>query len=282
MGSSIDLAISSATSSLEFSGKKWRGLLLPFAKVYAAEYGIFLLTGIIVAIAMLIGIGSSLAGIDNVIILGLVVAFTALVAIPATAFSQAISMVAYKIVDASGTKTVPIMKSAWDMMIPAGVYLFAVFGAITIVLGVFLIIGLALFSAGPLIGTVAVPALLVIFFLFATILGFFLQFAPIEIAINGADGIGSIRRSYALVRRNMASVFVFDLIMIAFALAIGIVFSIINQVLSFAFALASLVPLLFIAIILVWFLVFFIQNLISGMLMVPMMHRFWKAIGGKR
>lgn len=287
MGSSLDRAVSVAGASLDFSSKNWKRLSGPLAKVYALEFGMYLALGIlagVIAIVAVFALGGSAPGaLDPVLVIVLLILGLIIVALPIAIFSRAVNLVSFRMVDSierGKGGDVPIIERARGMFAPVAVYSIVILGIILAVILVLGALALLVLSWMPVAGLVALPVLMVIAMLFALAVSFFFQFAPLEIALGGAGGIEALRRSASMVRANLAVTLIFDVIVLCVSFAVGIAFSVVTQVIGFAFALAAIIPGLFIALFVLMIAIYFVQALAIGILMVPMMYRFWKELGG--
>ena len=286
MGSTIDRAVSVAGSSLDFSLKKWETLVWPLAKIYAVEFLLIMVVGALAAGLAFMAIGGAAAELlDPVIAIVLIFIMISLLVIPLAIFSRAVSMVSYRAIDSvdrGGKGDVPIIAGAREMLVPVAVYSLVMFGAFV---GALVILGglfaIALFSF-PLAGIFLLPPFFLLFMAFALVISFLFQFAPLEIALKGAGGTEALRKSASLVRANLGLTIVFDIIVFFISIAVGVVFSLVSQVLSMLFAVAAIVPGLFIVLMAVMMVLFFVQSIATGILIVPLMYRFWKSLGGKK
>ncbi len=280
MANSLDTVTSSVGSSLDFAAKNFKGLAAGMTKVYLLEYAFTLVVAAILAAAVL-GLGGaailtkSFAVLVPLILIGIILlVFMGIV-------NASISLVRYSVVDDVGKRPTPIIKSAADNLQPAAVYELASLAGIIVLGGIPIAIGIALFAfgvAGVLLG--ALFFLLAIALIAAFLL--LIQFAGVEIAVNRCGGIEALKRSAALVRKNLWAVLIFDIALFILSFAIGILFSIVDQVLVLGMGLGALSVAFFAFFFVIYLVALLAESVIAGCVITPATYFFWKAVGGKR
>ncbi len=285
MAGSLDTATSSIGSSLEFVMKNYKALLAEMAKVYVLGFGITMAALAVCAILLLAFGGAALVSggaaamgmLLPFIVAALIVLFLAGIA------STCVMLARFPIIDGMARKSrPPILGTAGSLLSPVAVYSVIMAVLALIVLGVPLAISLFAFSGGGGGALLVAVALLVVMILIWIVIAFFVQFAQLGMVMNGQGAIDALRGSAALVRKNMATVLVFDIGLFVISFAVGIVFSIINQVFVFAISLAAVNIVLLALLFLLYIALVIIEGVVISAVVSPVQLFFWKTIGGKR
>jgi hypothetical protein len=285
MASSLDTVTSSIGSSLDFATKNFREIATRIAKIYLLSFAILIAAAIALGVLFLAFGGLSLLSGNAALLLPLIIlAVVVLVAVGIV--NASINMVRFvSVEDVSKKKETGIIATATKLVPAVLVYsigcliLVAVFVAVPMLIG-----AVAAFSSGSPSGVgIAVFILgMVIGVLLAIILSLFIQFASLDIAINKSGGIDALRNSYALVRKNLATVVIYDIILFLISFAVGMVFGIINEVISFGMTLGAFNIALLAVMVALYLVVIFAESVLINTVLTPVEYFFWKAIGGKR
>lgn len=283
MAGPLDTVTASIGSSLDFAMKNFRELAVRIAKIYLLTFGIFIAAlALLAAFAIALGGASMLSG--NAAMLLPLILVAALVLIAVAILNASIGMVRFVAVeDVSRNADTRIIAAATPLMPAVVVYsiaslvLIGVFVGLPMALGVVAMAGLK-GAAGFAVFILAMAVAVILAILF----GLFLQFATLDIAINKSGGIDALRNSYALVRKNLAAVIIYDIILFVISFAIGVVFGVLNELLSLGFALGAFNIALLAVVLVVYFAVVIAESILINTVLTPVEYFFWKSIGGKR
>ncbi len=283
MAGALDTVTTSISSSLDFAMKNFRELAVRIAKIYLLTFGIFAAAlAIIAALAIALG-GASLLGGNAAMLLPLIL-IAVIILIAVSIFNASINMVRFVAVeDVSKKAGTRIIATAMPLTPAVVVYSIASLVMIVVFVGVPMAAGLVAMAAlkgaaGLILFILAVVVAAVLAILFSL----FVQFASLDIAINKSGGIQALRNSYALVRKNLAAVIIYDIIMFIISFAIGMVFGIVNEVLSFGMTLGAFNIALLAVILAVYLVVVIAESILINTVLSPVEYFFWKGIGGKR
>ncbi len=279
----MDTVTTSIGSSLDFAMKNFRELAVRIAKIYLLTFGIFAAAlAVIAALAIALG-GASLLGGNAAMLLPLIlVAVVAIIAV--IIFNASINMVRFVAVeDVSKKAGTRIIATAMPLIPAVVVYSIASLILIGVFVGVPMAVGFVAMAglkgaAGLILFILAMVAAVVLAILFSL----FLQFASLDIAINKSGGIDALKRSYALVRKNLAAVIIYDIILFLISFAIGVVFGILNELLSLGFAIGAFNIALLAIVLVIYFAVVIAESILINTVLTPVEYFFWKGIGGKR
>ncbi len=283
MAGALDTVTTSISSSLDFAMKNFRELAARIARIYLLTFGIFAATLAIIA-ALFIALGGvSLLDGNAAMLLPLIIV-AAIILIAAAIFNGSIDLVRFVAVeDVSKKAGTRIIATAMPLAPAVVAYAVASLVLMGVLVGVPAVIGFAAMAvlkgaAGLILfilGMVAAAVLAILFSLFV-------QFASLDIAINKSGGIQALRNSYALVRKNLAAVIIYDIIMFIISFAIGMVFGIVNEVLSFGVTLGAFNIALFAVMVAIFLVVAIAESILINTVLSPVEYFFWKGIGGKR
>ncbi len=285
MAGSLDTATGSIGSSLEFVMKNFKALLGEMARVYILGFGITMAALAVCAVLLLAFGGAALVGggaaamgmLLPLIIAALIVLFLAGIA------STCVMLARFPIIDGMAKKSrPPILGTAGSLLGPVTVYSVIMAVLALVVIGVPLALSFFAFSGAGGGGLLLAIALMVVMIIAYLVIAFFLQFAQLGMVMNGQGAIDSLRGSAALVRKNMAAVLVFDIGLFVVSFAIGIVFSIINQIFVFGLSLAAVNIFILAILFLLYIALVIVEGVVISAVVSPMQLFFWKAIGGKR
>ncbi len=140
---------------------------------------------------------------------------------------------------------------------------------------------LAFVFGGGLTGLGVLCIVLVFLILFFILFQFLFQFSYLELVLNRRGVIESLKKSFSLVKSNLVTVFVFDIIYILLTIAVTIPLSItqwlINIVGQIIVSISGLVGLGVIVIV-IYVLFFLISVVIATLIPTPFFYFFWKRI----
>lgn len=132
----------------------------------------------------------------------------------------------------------------------------------------------------PTVGIFAFFGLFIIMFLILIVVFFLIQFSFWELILNRRGLIESLKISFALVKKNIIAVIVFDIVLFLVGTAVGSIFYAISYVLQFMVTpLSIFVPSLgIIASLVVSSIVGLLQGTVINVLVLPFTYKFWKSL----
>jgi hypothetical protein len=278
----LEMVVSPFRETWALIEKSYRELFIDFAKIYILTF-IFgaIAGGAIIAFVLALGIGASMADLltnPPLIIAIALIGATALIGI--SIVTSAISTTMYPLVKARAKgKGIDIIKTAIDFIPRMAGYLLVVWGvSILLFIPGVLVFGLSVFFEGlgllMLLAPLVVLASLAAYLVFA----FLIQFAIIEIALNNMGAVEAMKASMAKVKGNWLVVLGFDIAVFLISLAIGIVSSVINQLIGFLSILAIVNVALVALVFIMSLIVMLITTIVTAMVTIPAFYYFWRSL----
>ncbi len=290
MGDTIDTVKGAFSDALKIWEKRGKGLFVDLAKLSVLEWAVFIVPVVILGSLALIMLGSTTLLESDAAVSALLgnLAFMviAVILILITYFvSIAFSSVRFNIVDnRTKGKDTAIIDQFRANFVPYSLYTILV-GLIGIaillpVLAGFLLSGPADDSGYALriLGNICLFGFIsvVLYMFFA----FFIQFAKFELIVGREGIVDSLKISYRLVRKNIVTVFIFDIVYVIVALVVGSIASVVQRV----FITAAQILMIFGSIagaalsILLYIVIAFIIGIISNFILIPILYSFWKRL----
>jgi|GEM_PF-3729537 len=278
MGETIESVVAPFKETYALLQKGYREIGIEFAKVYAISFALWIPVVLVMGALMLVSAffaDSYLKGIISIIAIVLMVLVMFIVVVLGTALSG----VFYSIVhEKLAGKRISIIGKTKELAAPMARYVVVM--ALLYGVPLLALLGLVLLAGGSmaggilmLIGIVAILPLMLLF-------SFIFQFSILEITLNRKGAVESLKRSLALVKKNLLVTFGFDVAVIMVVFGISAAFSVVTNIVSF-FAVGAVFFLpLMILLIIAAVLLIFAQSVVTMMVMAPAQYYFWKSIGG--
>lgn len=278
----LDMIVSPFKETWKLIERSYRELFIDFAKIYLLTFLFGAIAGgAVLAFLLAVGIGASVADIlaNPPLLVGIAV-IGAIVFIGISIVTSAISTTMYPMVEArTKGKGIDIIKSATAFLPRIARYLLTVWGAMLVIfIPGALVIGIALFIEG--FGALALlsPLLVLLSIAAYVVFAFLIQFAIIELALSDKGAIECIKASMAKVRRNWLVVLGFDILTFFVSLAIGVVSSVAQQVVSFLGVLSIINIALVLLVGLLAVILMLITTIVTAMATVPAFYYFWRSL----
>ena len=262
--------------------KSYRELFIDFAKIYLLTFLVGAVAGgAVFAFLLALGIGASVADLlANPPLLAVAAVVGALAIIVIGIISSAISTTMYPMVKARDKgKGVDIIKTATELLPPIARYLLVMWGiSILIFLPGVIVLGLALFVESLGLLALLAPLFMVLSLAAYILFTFLVQFAIIEVALNGAGAVKSLKASMKKVKKNWLVVLGFDIMVLLAGMVLGIVSSLVQQIVGFLLLLA-VVNIFFVAIVfLLYVAIMLVTSIATAMVTVPAFYYFWRSL----
>ncbi len=289
MADIVDIIKGVFSDSLGFWKKRGERFIVDLVKINILEWAVFVIPVVILISLAMIMLGSiSLDETEAASALLGNIAFLAIAFILlfiTYLVSAALGSVMLNAVDnrAKGKET-HIIRQFKANFVPYSLYVILI-GLISFVIFIPLIVGFLMAGGdgGPgailrILGSVCLFGFLsgLIYILFV----FFIQFSKFELIIERTGVVDSLKRSYSLVRRNIVGVFIFNIIYIIIAFAIGSISSVIERILIVALQLmmvgGSITGAIFAGLLYV--VIVFVISVLTTFVMLPLLYFFWKRI----
>ena len=269
---------------MDFAMKNFRELAVRISKIYLLTFGLFVAALIIiVAPALALGGASLFSGSWALLFPLLALAIVVLLAVGFV--NASINMVRFIAVEDVAKKAqTRIIASATPLISSVVVYSIASLLLVVVFVGIPVLLGSMVGFSGSAgtVGLLAFVLAIAFALVFLILFSLFVQFSALEIAINKKGGIEALRSSYALVRNNLAAVIIYDIILFIISFAIGMVFGVINQVLSFGMAMGAFNIALLVIVVCIYAVVVIAESILINTVLTPVEYFFWKSLGGKK
>lgn len=293
MDETADFVKGSLEKAYSLIKKNAQELFIEFLKVGVLSTTISMVGLLLTGAVLFIFLGASLAGylanladgsaplpaLSTEGILGMIVA--AMVWLISALISSAIGSVAYNVVDASARrKQITSIREQFRKNIVPIIKLDLLKWGVIVILFLPIATSLAFGSIGTLIGLCILPILLLIAYI---IFAFLIQFSMLELLLGGRGVLESIKSSASLVRANLLSVIVLDILLVVITIAASAGTKVIETLLQFipsifsllgAWGMAAGYAIFFVMLIALYTLVFAATQTI----ILPIMYYFWKGL----
>ncbi len=278
----LDMVVAPFKETWALIEKSYKELFIDFAKVYLLTF-IFgaIAGGAVIAFILALGIGASLTDIlTNTPLLAAIAVIGGIVFVGISIITSAISTTMYPLVEArTKGKGIDIIKTVIDFIPRMARYLLVVWGiSILIFLPGVVVLGLALFVDGLALLALVAPLIVFVSIVVYLLFAFLIQFAIIELALNKMGAVDALKTSMAKVKRNWLVVLGFDIAVFLVSLAIGIVSSVIQQVVSFLGILAVINIVLVGLVVLLAVVLMLITTILTAMATIPSFYYFWRSM----
>jgi hypothetical protein len=290
MAKTIDTVKGAFSDALKMWERRGKEFFVDLAKVSILEWAVFIVPMVILVSLALIMLGSTSLLDEDVAVTTLLgnIAFMVIAVILiliAYFVSIVFASVRFNIVDnRMKGKDTGIINQFKANFVPYSLYTILV-GLIGIVLLLPVLLGFLL--SGPsddsgyifrILGNMCLFGFIsVILYMF---FAFFIQFSKFELIIERAGIVESLKRSYRLVRKNLVTVFIFDIVYIIIALVVGSVSSVIQRIFltgaQFLMMFGSVVGAALAALL--YILVAFLISIISTFILLPIFYSFWRRL----
>lgn len=270
MAGAFDTVVDALKDAYSTFMKNPARLTLEFVKVVAM--GMALQMALVLAIT---AIGMALGKEPGTDIMSLAaVAATLLLGLAFFIISSSLSATQFCIVDQMGEgKRVNIAAKAIELVPPMAAYCGIIIAAFIIVLGL-------AFASGTLLAGLA-GAFLMLLTLVGMVAAVFLgQFAVTYIAVRKMDAIGALVSSVRLAKGNFWATFVFDVIMLVPVLAVIVILSLPQDIVSRIIASSGADAALTGAFFALSLFVSLIESTIVALIMTCFIYAFWKRLAG--
>jgi len=217
-------------------------------------------------IASLTETGGSLASLAAVLIILLAFGIV----------NGAVSATAYNVVDdRQKKKRTDIFARTKELLLPMAKYTLVLAGVLLCGFAVAFLPAMLAGEAGVIIGGLFS---LIMFFAFLGII-FFIQFSIPLIAIKNADVIESFRTSYRLVKDNLWTALLFDILLIVALIIALLVLTVLQGAANAVFASQNEMPILIMAFI-AYVALSLLQSLLLSLILTLPIYFFWKSVSG--
>ncbi|MBU0532855.1 hypothetical protein KKB44_05170 [Candidatus Micrarchaeota archaeon] len=277
MGNDLDSVGKSLNDTFKFLTKNYKMEFTEFVKIYLLMYVVAILGILIIGGAAFLILGSMIVLPNTPWILAIIGLVALLIVLIFVILTTSISSTAYTVID---KKELDIFGKIKEILVPVAKY-FIGMGLLKIaVFGIPAIIVLFGFLNNQQLMLWLGVLLFILCILVWIVIGFFIQFALVEIVIRKKDGIEAIKDSYRLVKKNIVATVVFDILLMVAMFAINAVFGAIQNLVGvvFIFGIFNIAFMVLGGIFMI--VIMFFQSIIMGMIMIPAQYFFWKAIGG--
>lgn len=292
MGDTLDKVSDCLKDSWDFLKINMRELSIDFIKLYAIIFLISIpILAILAAIIFFAGITTYtsvldlLTNIGLLLILGVVSFFLLLILVVVNSAFYAVS---YKLVEARKQgKKISIISNAKELLAPVGKYTIATSLIYIVVFLPGIILFLSSFlaiSKNPMLSLSAMFGAFAVFgicYILYIMIAFFIQFSLLEVIFNRLPVIASFKKSYALVRKNLLAVFVFDVAFVIIVFGLSSAGSMVIQyVIAPVFYLLGVISFVFIFMAMaVVFVLSILWSAIVAVLRTTLLYFFWKSLG---
>ena len=291
MEGTIDIIKNAFSDAWKMWKKSGKDFFVDLLKISLLQWAIYGIVTIILVSAALILMGGAVEGATGMETLSLLtgnIAFVALAVLLVVAswlVASVLGSVVFNVVDnrANGKKT-EIVKRFKTNFIPVTGYIALVI-VISIIICLPIVLGYLFTSGASVLSILGGMCLFgfvsVVFYL---LFAFLIQFSMLELVIERRGVVESLKSSYALVKKNIVTVLLFDIVYIIIAFGIGSITSVIERVFIVGIELMAFGGSIVGAAMggVLYLLVVFLLTVASYFILLPIYYFLWRGLGPKK